>query len=101
MVVVTVSTEETDFGVRWRGKSMIVTRNSFLDLDSHWQSLLRSLFRHNTCGKPLECELQEFCVISLCYENVNNGNVVGDLGARNRLVVMNYHDTHFNPCLPR
>ena len=79
----------------------VVTRNSFLDLDSHWQALLCSLFRHNTRGDALTCNLQDFCVISLCHENANNGNVVGNLNAPNRLVVMNHNDMHFNPCLPR
>ena len=27
-----------------------VTANSYLNLDSHWQALLQSLFRHNTIG---------------------------------------------------
>ena len=70
-----------------------VTSNSFLDLDSHWQVFPRALFRHNTCGVSRECDLQLYCI--------NTGQVVGDIGAPRRLVIMNTSDMHFDPCLPR
>ena len=78
-----------------------VSSSSYLDLDSHWRTLLRSLFKHNTCGVNPECDLRLFCVISLYRDNVNNGLVVGDINAPHRLVVMNTSDVHFDPCLPR
>ena len=40
-------------------------------------------------------------VISLYRDNVNNGLVVGDVRAPQRLVIMNTSDMHFDPCLPR
>ena len=78
-----------------------VTPNSYLDLGSHWDTLLRSLFKNNTCGATTECDLQQYCVISLYRNNVNNGLVVGDVRAPQRLVIMNTSDMHFDPCLLR
>ena len=77
-----------------------VTNNSYLDLDSHWETLLCSLFAHNSCGASRHCDVQLFCVISLYRDNINNGLVVGSLHAPHRLVVMNTSDVHFDPCLP-
>lgn len=77
-----------------------VSYNSYLDLGSHWEVLLASLFRHNTCGARTECCLADFCVVSLFRGNENNGLVVGDVNAPRRLVVMNTGDAHFDPCLP-
>ena len=77
------------------------THNSFLDLDSHWETLLRSLFAHNSCGVSKDCDLQLFCVIALCRDNVNMGNVLGHIHASRRLVVMNASDVHVDPRLPR
>ena len=81
-----------------------VTENSFLDLESHWRRLLQSLFMHNASGIPRDCDLESYCVISLYTHNGTdsaNGLVVGNIMARNRLVVMNTSDVHFDPCLPR
>ena len=76
-----------------------VTSNFYLDLDSHWEVLLRSLFRHNTCGAPTECDVTSYCIISLSRYNNRHGNVVGNFRAPNRIVVMNTSDSHFDPGL--
>ena len=34
--------------------------DSKLDLDSHWQTLLRSLFKHNACGVSSACDVVTF-----------------------------------------
>ena len=78
-----------------------VTDESYLNLDSHWQEILRALFRHNTCGAGAECDIHMYCVIALYKTSVDNGLVVGDINAPRRLVVMNTADVHFDPCLPR
>lgn len=77
----------------------LVTQTSFLDVESHWRAILRSLFLHNTSGAPAQCDVDQFCVIALDATNPGNGNVNGNLSAPNRLVVMNTSDIHFDPCL--
>ena len=76
-----------------------VTASSFLDVDAHWQSILQSLFRHNTSGLPHVCDTQSFCVVALYANRVGHGIVLGNLRAPNRLVVLNNSDVHFDPCL--
>ena len=76
-----------------------VTQTSFLDVESHWRAILQSLFKHNTCGAPAQCDIRQYCVIALDATNPGNGNVNGNLSASNRLVVMNTSDIHFDPCL--
>ena len=76
-----------------------VTFKSYLDIESHWRAILLSLFRHNTSGLATFCRLDEYCVIALSRENVGHGNVMGTLGARYTLVVLNDSDTHFDPCM--
>ena len=77
-----------------------VTTSSYLDVESHWQAILRSLFLHNTCGVPTTCNTDDYCVIALSAERVANGSVEGSRAASQKLVVMNYSDIHFDPCLP-
>ena len=77
-----------------------VTRRSFLDVEAHWQTILRSLFRHNSSGLPLTCEPQQYCIIALYANGEGNGVVLGSLRAPHRLVVLNNSDVHFDPCLP-
>ena len=79
----------------------LVTYNSYLDLDSHWRTILRSLFNHNTCGVNQGCDLELYCVVSLSRDRVNHGLVVGNASAQHRLVIMNDSDVHFDPCLLR
>ena len=76
-----------------------VTASSYLDVEAHWQAILRSLFRHNTSGLSTACDTQAYCVVALYANSVGNGVVLGDLGAPNRLVVLNTSDVHFDPCL--
>ena len=35
---------------------------SYLDADSHWQAIVRGLFRHNLSGQSIECDLHDYCV---------------------------------------
>ena len=78
-----------------------VTFESFLDVESHWEAILRSLFRHNTVGLPVDVDLDRFCVVGLCRDQPNHGVVVGNVGGQRvrRLVVLNTLDVHFDPCL--
>ena len=76
-----------------------VTHTSYLDVGSHWQDILQSLFRHNTDGRPPDCDPREYCVIALCIDRPDHGTVLGDITAPNLLVVLNHHDMHFDPCL--
>jgi len=75
-----------------------VTLNSFLDLDSHWQTIVVSLFRHTLCNPIANVQLDNFCVIGLFTDDPDHGVVLGDPSKR-RLVVLNTSDTHFDPCL--
>ena len=77
-----------------------VTGTSYLDIDSHWRSILRGLFEHNLSGLPHHCSLGSYCVIALDATNTDNGVVLGNLDAPIRLVVLNHSDVHFDPCLP-
>ena len=76
-----------------------VTDSSYLDVDFHWRAILHSLFRHNTSGLPLHCDINEYCVIALYTNNPGNGSVNGNLAAPHRLIVLNTSDIHFDPCL--
>ena len=67
-----------------------VTYASFLDIDSHWRAILRSLFRHRTSKPPQSCEENDYCVIALHADSDGrNGNVNGDLRAPHRCVILN------------
>ena len=77
-----------------------VTQTSFLDVESHWKAILRSLFRHNTSGKPTRCNVEDYCVITLAEHAPGCGAVCGNLRAPHRFLVMSQHNVHFNPCLP-
>ena len=73
---------------------------NYLDVEAHWRSILRSLFRHNVSGLPATCNVDDFCVIALSANNVGHGSVEGTMGAPRTLVVLNHSDQHFDPCLP-
>ena len=77
-----------------------VTATSYLDVDSHWQAILHSLFRHNLEGHQPVCDILDYCVVALAAERPGHGVVLGDINAPHRLVVLNHHDVHFDPCLP-
>ena len=79
-----------------------VTLTSYLDVELHWQSILQSLFKHNRDGLNTTCNFHDYCVIALYVNaqcNVGNGIVLGNVSSPIRLVVLNYSDTHFDPCL--
>ena len=73
---------------------------SYLDVGAHWRSIIRSLFLHNVSGSPATCNLEDFCVNALSANNAGHGSVEGNMGAPRTLVVLNYNDQHFDPCLP-
>ena len=65
----------------------------------HWRSILLSLFRHNTSGREMLVDTSEYRVVAL-YGNVpGNGIVLGSRNARHTLVVVNWGDVHFDPCV--
>ena len=77
-----------------------VTFSSFLDVEEHSKSIIRSLFRHNTSGMSPSCNTDDYCVIALYKDKEDHGVVVGTKSARFRLVVLNTSDVHFDACLP-
>ena len=77
-----------------------VTFDSYLDVQEHWQDILRSIFRHNTSGVPPNFNPDDFCVIALSKDMEAHGVVLGSMAAHHRLVVMNTADVHFDACLP-
>ena len=77
-----------------------VTTTAYLDVESHWQAILLSLFRHNASGLPATCETRVYCVIALYANSEGNGIVLGNLRAPNRLVFLNDSGIHCDPCLP-
>ena len=80
-----------------------VTATSMLDLKAHWASIMHSLFLHNPDGVPPQIDIESFCIIGLYYTGDDNhathGTVAGNLNARQKLIVLNYRDQHFDPCL--
>ena len=77
-----------------------VTGDSYLDVDIHWQAILRSLLLHNTSGLPRLFEVDNYCVVALFGNRPGHGVVLGNASATYRLVVVNWGDVHFDPCLP-
>lgn len=91
----------TEFGSDASGDMRrFVTLYSFLDVGHHWRAILRSLFRHNTDGRPVDCNVEDYCVVALSGDRPGHGVVLGNRDAPNRLVVVNWSDVHFDPCLP-
>ena len=78
-----------------------VTDNSYLDVESHWQAILRSLFRHNTSERTTAVDLDQYCVVALNGSQSGHGVILGNIRASNRLVIVNWGDVHFDPCLLR
>ena len=76
-----------------------VTTNSYLDVQSHWAAIVQSLFCHNTSGERTTCNVESYCVIALSHEREGHGSVEGRRAATRKLVVMNYRDMHFDPCM--
>lgn len=77
-----------------------VTQSSYLDVEMHWQEILCSLFRHNESGRPTSCDPDEYCIVALYGTKPGeHGTVVGRKDAPYRLVIINWNDNHFDPCL--
>ena len=76
-----------------------VTHSSYLDVESHWKAILRSLFRHSTSNTPTTTNVEDYCIVALYGDCPGNGVVLGDIHAANRLVIVNWGDVHFDPCL--
>ena len=81
-----------------------VTESSFLDLTSHWESIVRSLFAHNEDGLQQVIDIHSICVIGLSWDGSDttstHGVVEGNMQARRKLIVLNTGSFHFDPCLP-
>ena len=78
-----------------------VTQGSYLDIASHWRAILESLFLHDTSGRVISHNLDDYCVIALYGTQEGHGAVEGNLRrAKHRLVIVNTEDRHFDPCLP-
>jgi hypothetical protein len=78
-----------------------VTDISYLDVECHWQAILRSFGRHGTSDQIGTFDPNDYCVVALCGDRPGNGIVLGNLHAPRRLVIINWGDVHFDPCLPR
>lgn len=77
-----------------------VSERSFLDIENHWREILCSLFRHNRSGKSTKCDPNEYCILALYSSQTGrHGTVVGSSAAKYRLVIINWDDVHFDPCL--
>ena len=77
-----------------------VTHNSYLDVEIHWQAVMRSLLLHNRSGIPIPFDANAYCVVALDGNRPGHGVVLGNRNATRRLVVVNWGDVHFDPCLP-
>ena len=78
-----------------------VTLMSYLDVDSHWETIIASLFRHNKNGLPVHVDLGTFCVVALDRHRCDHGVVLGGSNSTHveRIVVLNAGDIHFDPCI--
>ena len=72
----------------------------YLDVGAHWRSIIRRLLFHTVSGLPVTCNLDDFCVNALSGNNACHGSVEGTMEVPRTLVVLNYNDQHFDPCLP-
>ena len=92
---------QTEFGESaGPDRRRLVTHASYLDVESHWEAIVRSLFRHDTSGHVRTEDMTEYCVVALYGDRPGHGVVLGSLHAINRLVIINWGDVHFDPCLP-
>ena len=76
-----------------------VAMHSYLDVEAHGRSIVRSLFFHNTNNLPPTCNVDDFYIVALSANNIGHGTTVGRRGAPYTLVVLNHHDMHFDPCI--
>ena len=63
-----------------------------------------SLFRNSSPGLPDLRDLEDYCIVALLTNTTpitNRGaTLVGARAAADTLVVLNYSNVHFDPCLP-
>ena len=78
-----------------------VTCNNYLDVESHWKAIVLSLFRHSRSYTQITTNVDDYCVVALYGTREGHGVVLGNVHAVNRLVVVNWSDMHFDPCLLR
>jgi hypothetical protein len=79
----------------------VVTHSSYLDVDRHWEAILQGIFRYNTSGLPRTFDPHDYCLVALDGTRPGHGVVLGNSAAPRRLVVVNWGDVHFDPCLLR
>ena len=81
-----------------------VTQTNFLNVNAHWQSVVKSIFRRSEVHQPeSEIDIQQFSVLALSRgqgEQQEHGVWLGSPDAPHTLIVMNFGDNHFVPCLP-
>ena len=76
-----------------------VSHTSYLDVDSHWKAMLLSLRRHSVPRPSSSLNLADYCVVALNGNSRTHGVVLGDLHVTERLIIVNWGDVHFDPCL--
>ena len=92
---------ELEFDEALDNERRLVSRTSFLDIGYHWEAIMRSLLRHNTSHRSTAFNPEEYCIVGLDGNRPGHGVVFGRRNAPNRLVVVNWNDMHFDPCLRR
>lgn len=78
-----------------------VTHSSYLDVECHWQAILRSFERHSSSDQIGTFDPNDYCVVALRGDRPGHGTVLGNFHAPIRLVIINWGDVHFDPCLPQ
>ena len=78
-----------------------VTFSSYLDVESHWRAIVASLLRHSGSHTQITTQVDDYCMVALYGTREGHGVVLGNAHAVNRLVVVNWSNTHFDPCLLR
>ena len=79
----------------------IVTEDSYLDVDSHGQASLRSILSQNVSSDLMPFDPADYCLVALDGSRPGQGVSLGNKKkATRRLVVVNWGDVHFDPCLP-
>ena len=81
--------------------SQRVTFSSYLDVESHWRAIVASLLRHSGSHTQITTQVDDYCMVALYGTREGHGVVLGNVHAVNRLVVVNWSNTHFDPCLLR
>ena len=77
----------------------LVTHTSYLDVEHHWEAIVQSLL--HLSGDLGIFDRNNYCVVALYGSSEGNGVVLGNRYAARRLVIVNWNDVHFDPCLPQ